>query len=297
MEKNQTNKRPTIGTLVLVVILVAVFAFTSSAAVITHENEYRVIQQFGKAVDVTEKAGLSFKMPLISTVKVIPKQVLFYDIPISDVITSDKKTMVIDTFILWRVTNPVSFIQTLSGLTASAETRLGNLVFNATKTVISSMTQAEIITGRGMLASRITEAIGTNLTQYGVEIVAIETKHLDLPDDNKAAVYERMISERNNIAASYGAEGESEARKIRTDTEKTIVIQLSEADAQAEATIAEGEAEYMRILSQAYGDSERADFYTFVRALDAARVTMKGDNKTLFLPADSPLAQIFSMRN
>ena len=154
MEKNQTNKRPTIGTLVLVVILVAVFAFTSSAAVITHENEYRVIQQFGKAVDVTEKAGLSFKMPLISTVKVIPKQVLFYDIPISDVITSDKKTMVIDTFILWRVTNPVSFIQTLSGLTASAETRLGNLVFNATKTVISSMTQAEIITGRGMLASR-----------------------------------------------------------------------------------------------------------------------------------------------
>ena len=99
------------------------------------------------------------------------------------------------------------------------------------------------------------------------------------------------------LPISYGAEGESEARKIRTDTEKTIVIQLSEADAQAEATIAEGEAEYMRILSQAYGDSERADFYTFVRALDAARVTMKGDNKTLFLPADSPLAQIFSMRN
>jgi membrane protease subunit HflC len=102
-----------------------------------------------------------------------------------------------------------------------------------------------------------------------------------------------MISERNNIAASYGAEGESEARKIRTDTDKTIAIQISEAEAQAEAIIAEGEAEYMRILSGAYADSERADFYTFVRALDAAKVTMKGENKTLFLSADSPLAQIF----
>jgi membrane protease subunit HflC len=297
MEQNQIKKRPTIGTLVLIVLLVAVFVITSSAAVITHENEYRVIQQFGKVVAVNQTAGLSFKTPLISTVSVIPKQILFYDIPLSDVITSDKKTMVLDSFILWRVTDPTSFIQTLSGQTASAETRLGNLVFNATKTVISSMTQAEIISGRGLLADRITEAIGTNLDQYGVEIVAIETKHLDLPDDNKSAVYERMISERNNIAASYGAEGESEARKIRTDTDKTIAIQLSEAEAQAEAIVAEGEAEYMRILSQAYGDSERADFYTFVRALDAAKVTMKGENKTLFLPADSPLAQIFSMRN
>ena len=165
MEQNQTKKRPTIGTFVLIALLVAVFVITSSAAVITHENEYLVIQQFGKAVAVNDTAGLSFKMPLISTVKVIPKQVLFYDIPLSDVITSDKKTMVIDSFILWLVSNPVSFIQTLSGQTASAEVRLGNLVFNATKTVISSMTQAEIITGRGLLAERITEAIGHNLDQ------------------------------------------------------------------------------------------------------------------------------------
>ena len=93
MEQNQTKKRPTIGTFVLIALLVAVFVITSSAAVITHENEYLVIQQFGKAVAVNDTAGLSFKMPLISTVKVIPKQVLFYDIPLSDVITSDKKTI------------------------------------------------------------------------------------------------------------------------------------------------------------------------------------------------------------
>jgi membrane protease subunit HflC len=279
------------GILALAIALVLVIA--SAVAVITFEDEYRVIIQFGRAVSVRDTAGLSFKMPIISSVNVIPKQVLLYDIPLSDVITSDKKTMVIDSFILWRVTNPVSFIQTLSGQTANAEMRLGNLVFNATKTVISSMTQAEVISGRGVLAERISESMGTNLDQYGVEIVAIETKHLDLPDDNKAAVYERMISERNNIAASYTAEGESEARKIRTETDKTIAIQISEAEAEAEALIAAGEAEYMRILSTAYADGQRAEFYTFVRALDAARRSLKGEDKTLFLSSESPLAQIF----
>lgn len=278
---------------ILALAIALVLVISSAAAVITYEDEYRVIIQFGKAVSVRNSAGLSFKTPIISSVKVIPKKVLLYDIPLSDVITSDKKTMVIDSFILWRVTDPVSFIQTLSGQTANAETRLGNLVFNATKTVISSMTQAEVISGRGMLAERISDAMGTNLEQYGVEIVAIETKHLDLPDDNKAAVYERMISERNNIAASYTAEGESEARKIRTETDKTITIQLSEAEAEAEALIAAGEAEYMRILSNAYADGQRAEFYTFVRALDAARISLKGDDKTLFLSSDSPLAQVF----
>jgi membrane protease subunit HflC len=291
MASNITKRFGVSGILALAIALVLVIS--SAAAVITYEDEYRVIIQFGKAVSVRNSAGLSFKTPIISSVKVIPKKVLLYDIPLSDVITSDKKTMVIDSFILWRVTDPVSFIQTLSGQTANAETRLGNLVFNATKTVISSMTQAEVISGRGMLAERISDAMGTNLEQYGVEIVAIETKHLDLPDDNKAAVYERMISERNNIAASYTAEGESEARKIRTETDKTITIQLSEAEAEAEALIAAGEAEYMRILSNAYADGQRAEFYTFVRALDAARISLKGDDKTLFLSSDSPLAQVF----
>jgi membrane protease subunit HflC len=152
----------------------------------------------------------------------------------------------------------------------------------------------EIITGRDTLAHKILDNIGGSLDEYGVELIAIETKHLDLPDDNKQAVYARMISERNNIAASYQAEGEEEARMIRNETDKTVSIMLSQAEAKAAQTIADGEQRYMEILAEAYNDPEKADFYGFVRALDASKASLVGGNKTLILTSDSPIAQIFN---
>jgi len=132
------------------------------------------------------------------------------------------------------------------------------------------------------------------MEQYGIELITVEIKRLDLPDDNKNAVYERMISERNNIAASYIAEGEAEATKIRTQTDYEITVSISEAKAEAEATVAAGEAEYMKVLSKVYSDQTRSDFYTFVLSLDAAKASLVGENKTLILDEDSPIAQIFN---
>ena len=211
----------------------------------------------------------------------------------SDVITKDKKTMVADSFVLWRIEDPQRFIQTLNSSVTNAESRLSTLVYNAMKTTISGMNQSEVISGRdGELASAIKDSI-TGLDQYGIEIIAVETKRLDLPDDNKEAVYQRMISERNNIAAQYTAEGESEAQMIRSETDKEVEIMLSEAKAQAEVLQAEGEAEYMRILSDAYADPQRAEFYNFVRSLDAAKASLTNEENVLILGPDSPLAQIF----
>ncbi len=161
------------------------------------------------------------------------------------------------------------------------------------KNVISSMAQADIISGRDTLAQSIFNNIGGSLDGYGLALVAIETKHLDLPDDNKQAVYERMISESNNIAAMYTAEGDSEATKIRNETDRNVSIQLSTAEAEAERTIAEGEAEYMRILAEAFDSAERAEFYSFVRSLDAAKVSLNGADKTLLLSRGSPIADLF----
>ena len=114
-----------------------------------------------------------------------------------------------------------------------------------------------------------------------------------MPDDNKQAVYERMISERNNIAASYTAKGNSEAQKIRNNTDREVSVMRSEANRNAEILRAEGEAEYMRILSEAYNDESKAEFYNFVRSLDAAKASLKGGSKTLILDRTSPLVQIF----
>lgn len=280
--------------ILLIVLALALVVGVSSCFVVTQENEYTIIRQFGKVVDIRSEAGVSLKLPIIQDTQTLPRQVLLYDLPVSDVITKDKKTMVADSFVLWRIEDPQTFIQTLNSSISNAESRISTLVYNAMKNTISGMNQTEVISGRdGELAAAIKEGVGDGLAQYGVELIAVETKRLDLPDDNKAAVYQRMISERNNIAAQYTAEGESEAQMIRSETDKEVEIMVSEAKSQAEVLTAEGEAEYMRILSDAYADPDRAEFYNFVRSLDAAKASLTNGSNVLFLGPDSPLAQIF----
>lgn len=278
----------------LIIIAFAVILVGASSIVITNENQYSLIRQFGKIDKVISTAGISFKIPFVQSVDTLPKQILMYDLAPSDVITSDKKTMICDSYVLWRITDPVKFSQTLNSSIPNAESRLDAIVYNSTKNVISSISQDDVISGRdGALSQAVINNIGNSLDQYGIELLAFETKKLDLPGDNKAAVYERMISERNNIAATYTAEGSSEAQKIRNTTDMEITVLLSEAEKEAEILIAEGEAEYMRILSEAYSDASKQEFYSFVRSLDALKLSMKGGEKTVILSPDSPIAQIF----
>ncbi len=313
------------GIIVMVLAVIAILLFLN-CMVVTKQNQYKLVRQFGRVQRVITEPGLSFRIPFIESIDTIPKELLLYDLPASDVITSDKKTMIVDSYVLWHVTDPLKFAQTLSCSVSKAEGRIDAIVYNAAKNTISNMKQDEVIRSRDgkmtitvdqtesdvtnndlQISSETEEVIEiTSLTeeimaqinrvesQYGIEIVAVEVKKLDLPDDNKQAVYTRMISERENIAAQYTAEGKSEAKMIENTTDKEVSIMLSDAQAKAEATIAEGEAEYMRILSNAYSDSEKADFYSFVRAMDALVASMEGGNKTVILSDDSPIAQIFN---
>jgi len=277
-----------LAALLLVVVL-------AGGLVTTNRNEYTIIKQFGKVVDVIDEPGLSFKIPFVQSAAKLPKTEMLYDLAVSDVITSDKKSMVADSFVLWRITDPLKFIQTLSGSIANAEYRIDTVVYNSLKTVISSMKQEEIISGRdGALADRIQENVGDVFDSYGITVMAIETKRIDLPDENKSAVYERMISERGNIAASYEAQGNAEAKQIRNEADKAVEISLSEAKSQAEKLKAEGEAEYMRILSAVYDTQEEADFYEFMRALDMAKSSLTTGEKTLVVSSDSPIAKVFT---
>ncbi len=284
----------TFRNLSIVVILLVLLFVGSSCIVVTYENEYSLVRQFGKIDHVVSESGVTFKIPFIQSVDKLPKQTLLYDLSASDVITSDKKTMYCDSYILWEITDPLKFAQTLNSSVTNAENRLDTIVYNATKNVISSSTQDEVISGRnGELSAAILANIGDTTAQYGIELISFETKQLDLPGDNKDAVYARMISERENIAAGYTADGNSEAQKIRNSTDMEITVLLSDAERKAEILIAQGEAEYMKKLSEAYADESRTEFYTFVRSLDALKISMGGNDKTLILSADSPIAQIF----
>lgn len=283
-----------IGITILAVILFAVVVTLGSSAVVTQENEYTLIRQFGKVDRVIDEAGLSFKIPFVESVYKLPKEMLLYDLAPSDVITGDKKTMICDCYVLWEITDALKFSQTLNSSIGNAESRIDTVVYNATKSVISSMTQEQIISGRSdLLQEAIIDNIGNSMEQYGIAILEVETIKLDLPNDNKEAVYERMISERDNIAATHIAQGQAEAQKIMNQTDKEVAIMLSAAEKDAEILRAEGEAEYMRILSEAYSDQSKADFYAYVRSLDAAKEALQGEDKTLILSPESPIAQIF----
>ena len=282
------------GMIVVVILVFAVLIILSSGIVVTNENQYSVIKRFGKIERIIDSAGLAIKTPFVEDVYKIPKSIQVYDMQESTVITKDKKTMVADSYVLWKITDPIKFAQTLSSNVALAEQRINPIVYNSMKNVISSITQAEVISGRdGTLNNEFMENIGDTMKQYGIELISVETKHLDLPSDNKTAVFDRMISERAQIAATYTAQGASEAQKIQNETDKQVAISVSNAKADAAKIIAEGEAEYMKILSAAYSNEKRADFYTFIRSLEAAKASLTGENKTLILSEDSPIAQVF----
>ena len=275
-----------------VILLLAVITL-KSAMVSTYNDEYKLVLQFGKVVRVIDTPGLSFKIPFVQTTQSIPNYEMVHDLIPSEVNTRDKKVMLTDSFALWSVTDPLEYLSRLGANKANAESRITVVVYNAVKNVISSTDQADVISGRdGKLAELITEKIGSSLESYGITVKKVETKMLDLPDSNKEAVYQRMISERQNIAAGYTADGQYQSNVIKNTTDRDVSIIISEARAKAEKIRAEGEAEYMRILSGAYNDEGKADYYNYIRSLDAIKASLKGTNKTIILNSSSELARI-----
>ena len=275
-----------IGVVCLVAVLIAGGAFYTVPI-----NQYAAVRQFGRIVRTESEPGLKMKLPFVQNVQLVSKKLKLFDVPISDVITRDKKSMIADNYVLWKVVDPTKYIRTLDAVDMRAEERIEAAVYNAQKNVISSMSQDEIIEARGeKLTQLLTDEANSDIGDYGIEVVTAEIKSLDLPDDNKEAVYTRMISERQNIAASYKAQGDSEAQKIRNETDRDVTVMKADAQKQAEILEAEGEAEYMKILQEAYNTEEKADFYNFTRSLDAFKKSLSGENNTVILDKDSELA-------
>ncbi len=278
---------------ILIILAIALVIVVSNSLYTVKQKQYVAVRQFGKVIAVESVPGLKVKVPFIQTTQPISAALVLYDIPASDVITRDKKSMITDTYVLWRVVDAVRYIQTLNAMDARAQERIEAAVYNSTKNVISSMAQDEVIEARGdKLTELITEDAKADIAVYGIELVQAQIKALDLPEDNRAAVYERMISERQNIAASYKAEGEAEAQKIRNETDRQVTIMRAAAEKQAAVLTAEGEAAYMQTLQKAYNTEEKAEFYNYTRSLDALKKTFSGGKKTIVLDKDSELAKL-----
>lgn len=278
-----------------VIVILGIIILSTSFNYNVKEKEV-LIFQFGQVVDVKKEPGIYFKVPVIQNQKAIYVGEQLYDIPETDVITSDKKSMIANCYVTWRITDSKKYYQTLSSETV-AQSRINVAVYNAMKNVISATTQEDVIGGKdGSLGSVILKRI-TSLSQYGIEISQIEVKVLDLPSDNKLAVYNRMISERNAIAAEYTANGEKEAATIRSQTDASARKITSEAEVQAADAVAEGEKQYYKILADSYGKSaERREFYDFMIGLDAMKESLSNGG-TIVIDKNSPLYDILNKAN
>ena len=281
----------------LVIVLLAVIVLSESLFTV-RENEYACTVRFSAIIDTTAEAGLHFKVPFIDSIKYFPNTTMLYDIPPSEVLTSDKQNMTVDCYILWSISDPKLFYQTL-GTTGVAEQRLDALTYNELKTVMGTLAQADIINMEdGAKRNEIYEGIAADVDAlaqvYGIRVEDVKIKRFDLPDSNLQAVYDRMISERNQMAEKYTADGNYEASIIRNDVDKTVNILVSNAEAEAAKLVAEGEAEYMRLLAEAFDTEDKQDFYQFTIALDALKASLTGSEKTIILDGDSQLAQILA---
>ena len=284
------------GIILILCLLLLVVALNSFYTV--EENQFACIVRFSEIIGTTDTAGLHFKLPFVDNISYFSKATQFYDIPPSEVLTSDKQNMTADCYVRWRIEDPKKFYQTL-GSTGAAEQRLNATTYNELKTVMGTLAQADIINmddgaERNAIYEGINAKVDAQAKTYGITVEDVKIKRFDLPQSNENAVYSRMISERNQIAEKYAADGNYDASIIRNDVDKQVNIIISNAQAEAAKLVAEGEAEYMRMLAEAYDTADKKDFYEFTIALDALKQSLTGDEKTIILDADSALAQILT---
>ena len=282
-----------IGAIAAIVIILAL-----SSMYVVKENEFACTFRFSEIVNTTSNPGLHFKVPFVDSVKYFSKATQFYDIPPSEVLTSDKQNMTVDCYILWEISDPQQFYRAL-GTTAKAEERLNAITYNALKNAMGRLAQADIINmndgaERNDIYEGITATVDSQAVAYGIHVEDVKIKQFDLPDSNLNAVYSRMISERNQMAEKYTADGNYDASIIRNEVDKQVNIIVSNAEAEAAKLEAEGEAEYMGMLAEAYNTQDKKEFYEFILALDALKQSLTGGEKTIILDADSDLARILA---
>jgi len=280
-----------IAAIVLLLILAA-----ANSIYVVEENQYACVFRFQEIVQTQNAPGLYVKIPFIDEVKTFTKAAMLYDIPPSEVITLDKQNMTVDCYILWNISDPQQFYRSV-GTVTEAEVRLDASTYSALKRAMGQLAQADIINledgaERNEIYDGIAETVNKDAAGYGIQVLDVKIKQFDLPDSNLSAVYNRMISERNQMAEKYTADGSYDASIIVNDVDKKVNIIVSNAKAEAAKLEAEGEAEYMRLLAEAYNTKDKRAFYEFTLALDALESSLTGDNKTVILDADSDLAKI-----
>ncbi|GAE34105.1 protease modulator HflC [Halalkalibacter akibai] len=276
------------------IILVVLLGTIISNLFIVEQGEYKVVRQFGEVVRIESEPGLSYKIPFIQSVTTLPKYQMVYDIPPAEINTRDKKRMLADHYALWRIESPQLMIAN-ARTEQQAEAIMGELIFSAIRAELGQLDFDEIIneetSSRGnfneLVRNRVNDALERG--NYGIVLTDVRMKRTDLPQENEEAVYSRMISERHATAQEYLSQGDAEANRIQSSTDREVTEMIATANADAKEIEGEGEAEAARIYNESFGRD--TEFYQLYRTLQSYEKTI-GEETVIVLPSNSPYARI-----
>ena len=278
------------GLSLTVVILVLVVIGTFNSVFRVWETEQVVITKFGKPVDTVTDPGLHFRIPFIHKLRVFEKRLLDYDAASTEILTQDKKTLIVDNYAKWRIIDPLRLLQAVQN-EFGAQRRLDDIIYSELRVELGRLAFHTIISEkRGEIMEVVTKKSDEKAREYGVEVIDVRIKRADLPRENENAIFARMDAERKRIANQYRSEGDEEALKIRAETDKQAVIILATAEKTAEQTRGEGDAEATRVYAQAFNRNQK--FYGLVRTLEAYENTIDSTT-TIILSPDADFFKYF----
>ena len=264
--------------------LALVIALTSMSMFTVHITQSAVLLELQKPKEIITEPGLYFKIPFIQKVRYFSKQLLDNDSPPAEVITRDKKNLLIDNFSLWRITDPLKFLETVRSVNG-ARARLDDIVYSELRVEIGTHDlHAAVTESRETIMAKITEEANVKAAEYGIELADVRIKRIDLPPEIANSIFNRMRTERERIAKEYRSEGNEESTKIRATTDKEKTILIAEAYKQEQTVRGKGDAKAIKI----YADALQKDpkFYAFIRSMEAYKTSLKNDT-TILMTEDS----------
>ena len=271
------------GTL-LIILIVAILILANMSLFIVDETKQAIVLQFGKPIRAIIEPGLNWKLPFIQNVVFFEDRLLVYDAAPTEIITKDKKTLIVDNYARWKIIDALKFLQTVRDLNG-AQARLDDIIYSELRVDLGLFDMSEIVSERREgIMKRVTEISNEKANTYGIEIVDVRIKRVDLPPENEKFIFDRMRAERERIAKQYRAEGQEESAKIIAETEREKTVILAEAYKTAQTLKGEGEAESIRIYAESF--NQDPEFYKFYRTLEAYRLTFK-DKTTVLFSTDS----------
>ena len=275
------NNRKT--TILIIVLAVAVLIGTQSFFTID-QTQRGLLLQLGKPVKSDLKPGLHFKLPFVQNVIQFDYRVLEYDAPPAEILTEDKKNLVVDNYSRWRIVDPLKFYRTVRTV-RGGRSRLDDIIYSELRVALGNYSLTEIVSSdRSKIMTQVTKKSDKALDDYGIDVLDVRIKSTDLPVENQKAIYARMRAERERQAKKYRSEGHEEAVKIRTEADRKRAVMLAEAKRKAQTLRGEGDAQATRIYARAL--KKDPEFYQFWRSMDAYKKGVTNQTDFVFTPGE-----------